>query len=157
MQERMIKSGMDAQLAEKIAMIPHLNLSLDVVMVAKKSGISVDRVADLYFRIGKNFNVLWLVRTIKRLPVDNRWHVLARGGLRDDLLFNHAGLTTTLLNKYGKRQDAEAVIQRWTAEYAREVESAMTSMRRIRNESHVDYPAVMVAVNTIKHLALAVK
>ena len=157
MQERMIRSGMDAKLAEQIAIIPHINMSLDVVIVAKDTGATVDRVADLYFRIGKSFNVLWLVRMIKKLHVDNRWHVLARGGLRDDLLFNHAGLTTTLLNKYGKRAQADAIIERWTDEYSREVEVAMTAMRRIRNESHVDYPAVMVAVNTIKHLANAVK
>lgn len=156
-EDKITKNGMSSKLAKKIALIPYLNVSLDVVVMAKKTLAGVEKVADLYFQIGKKYHILWLIRTIKKLQVDNRWHVLARGGLRDDLLQHHAGLTVSLLNRYGKRSKGDEIINQWSAEFPKEVRMAEKTMKRIRNEKHVDYPAIMVAVNTIKHLANALK
>ncbi|TDR17546.1 NAD-glutamate dehydrogenase [Marinicella litoralis] len=144
-------------LAHDIAALPYLSAALDVVMVANEQGVTVKKAADMYFPLGKMLNLIWLQNMIEKLKVSNQWHVHARGGLRDDLSDYHAQLTSSLLKRYGKKQDSEKSLTQWNQEFGQKVKNVKDMMSSIKVEKQIDYPTIMVAINTLSHLVAATK
>jgi len=101
-------------------------------------------------------NLIWLQNMIELLHVHNQWHVHARGGLRDDLSNYHAQLTASLLRRYGKLNHEQA-LQSWSQEFGQKVQNVKQMMASIRSEKNVDYPTIMVAINSLSHLVTATK
>ena len=151
------KQGFSNDLAQKIASLPYLSAALDVVKVANNQQVSVKHAADLYFPLGKMLNLIWLQNMIEKLAVSNQWHVHARGGLRDDLTDYHAQLTASLLKRYGKNKNSDEALSEWSQEFGQKVKSVKNMMTSIKHEKDIDYPTIMVAINTLSHLVVATK
>ena len=81
----------------------------------------------------------------------------ARGGLRDDLTEYHAELTASLIKKYGKKQSSEQTLNQWSQDYQTQVKNVKDMMNSIKLEKQVDYPTIMVAINTLSHLVSATR
>lgn len=151
----LVKKGFGKRLSSNLSSLPYLSAALDVVSVANKKNIDVKKAADVYFPLGKFLNLLWLQSMVEKLVVDNQWHVYARGGLRDDLSNHHAQLTASLLSKYKGKSDA--IIQAWSQEHGQKVKNVKDMMMNIKSEKQVDYPTIMVAINSLSHLVAATK
>jgi len=151
------KQGFSNGLAQKIAALPYLSAALDVVKVANNQKVFVKHAADLYFPLGKMLNLIWLQNMIEKLAVSNQWHVHARGGLRDDLTDYHAQLTASLLKRYGKQKSSEETLSEWNQEFGQKVKNVKNMMTSIKHEKNIDYPTIMVAINTLSHLVTATK
>jgi len=151
------KQGFSQDLAQGIAALPYLSAALDVVRVANEQDVTVKNAADMYFPLGKMLNLIWLQNMIEKLKVSNQWHVHARGGLRDDLSEYHAQLTSSLLKRYGKKQDSDQALVEWNKEFSQKVKNVKDMMSSIKHEKQVDYPTIMVAINTLSHLVSATK
>jgi glutamate dehydrogenase len=152
-----IKQGFTPQIAESIASLPYLSAALDVVKVANEENVNVKVAADMYFPLGKMLNLMWLQNMIEQLKVNNQWHVHARGGLRDDLSEYHAQLTASLMNRYGKNKKSEVILSDWNQEFGQKVKNVKEMMTSIKAEKLVDYPTIMVAINSISQLVAASK
>ncbi len=153
----LVKQGFAEKLAHDIAALPYLSAAMDVVRVANEQDVSVKNAADMYFPLGKLLNLIWLQDMIEKLKVSNQWHVHARGGLRDDLSEYHAQLTSSLLKRYGKKQDSEKTLVQWNQEFGQKVKNVKDMMSSIKVEKQIDYPTIMVAINTLSHLVAATK
>ena len=153
----MRKQGFTTELAVNVAALPYLSAALDVVTVANEQQVTVKHAADMYFPLGKMLNLLWLQNMIEQLAVSNQWHVHARGGLRDDLSNYHAQLTASLLKRYGKSSSSDKVLSEWNQEFGQKVKNVKDMMSSIKIEKQVDYPTIMVAINTLSHLVTATK
>ncbi len=149
------KQGFASELAQDIAALPYLSAALDVVKVANEQKVSVKNAADMYFPVGKMLNLIWLQNMIEKLKVNNQWHVHARGGLRDDLTAYHAELTASLIKRYGKNSDT--VLQTWSQDFGHKVKNVKDMMTSIKHEKNVDYPTIMVAINSLSQLVNATK
>ncbi len=150
------KQGFAEDLSQSIAALPYLSAALDVVRVANLQKVAVKQAADMYFPLGKMLNLIWLQNMIEHLKVSNQWHVHARGGLRDDLSEYHAQLTASLLKRYGKQPSDQALMQ-WSQEFGQKVKNVKDMMASIKAEKNVDYPTIMVAINSLSHLVTATK
>ncbi|MCF6301121.1 MAG: NAD-glutamate dehydrogenase, partial [Proteobacteria bacterium] len=153
----LLRKGFEDLLAHQIASMPYLKSAMDVVMVANRTKILVKQAAAIYFPLGKSLNLLWLQKMIEKLTVENQWHVNARGGLRDDLYMHHAGLTSSLIKKYGTKLSGDKVLIQWLNDYPQEVKAVKAMMTGIRAEKQIDYATVMVAINSLSNLAAAIK
>ncbi|MFC3193431.1 NAD-glutamate dehydrogenase [Marinicella sediminis] len=151
------KQGFSDDLSSKISALPYLSASLDVVSVANQQSVTVKQAADMYFPLGKMLNLLWLQNMIEQLKVNNQWHVHARGGLRDDLTEYHAELTASLIKRYGKKQSSDVILTQWGQDFSVQVKNVKDMMASIKLEKQVDYPTIMVAINTLSHLVSATK
>ncbi|MCX7553472.1 NAD-glutamate dehydrogenase [Marinicella sp. S1101] len=149
------KQGFSEALARDIAALPYLSAALDVVKVANEQKVTVKNAADMYFPVGKMLNLIWLQNMIEKLKVNNQWHVHARGGLRDDLTAYHAELTASLIKRYGKNSDA--ALQTWSEDFGHKVKNVKDMMMSIKHEKNVDYPTIMVAINSLSQLVNATK
>ncbi|WP_223788446.1 NAD-glutamate dehydrogenase [Marinicella meishanensis] len=152
----LVRQGFADVLSNRIAALPYLSGALDVVRVANEQEVTVKQAADMYFPLAKMLNLIWLQNMIEQLHVHNQWHVHARGGLRDDLSNYHAQLTASLLNRYGK-QNSDQALQSWSQEFGQKVQNVKHMMASIRSEKNVDYPTIMVAINSLSHLVTATK
>ena len=76
-------------LAVRVAGLPAMFAALDIVEVAHETGLDVERVAAVHFRLGSGLELHWLRDRIVALPRDDRWSALARAALRDDLYSLH--------------------------------------------------------------------
>ncbi|MEA2467043.1 MAG: glutamate dehydrogenase, partial [Thermoleophilaceae bacterium] len=99
------EAGVPAELAVRIAALPAMFASLDIVEVAHETGLDVERVAAVHFRLGSGLELHWLRDRIVALPRTDRWSALARAALRDDVYSLHRELTAEVLRSGEEVQD----------------------------------------------------
>ena len=77
--------GVPAELASRIAVQPYLFPALTIVQTAAQGGFDVEDVASVHFSLGQRLGLDRLLRRIIELPRSDRWEIMARAALRDDL------------------------------------------------------------------------
>jgi glutamate dehydrogenase len=77
--------GSPAELASRIAVQPYLFPALTIVAIAAQGGYDVEDVASVHFSLGQRLGLDRLLRRIIDLPRADRWEIMARAALRDDL------------------------------------------------------------------------
>jgi glutamate dehydrogenase len=91
------EAGVPPELSLRVASLPTMFSALDIVEVAQETGLDVERVAAVHFRLGSALELHWVRDRIVALPRTDRWSALARAALRDDLYGLHRDLTATVL------------------------------------------------------------
>ncbi len=106
-------AGVPEDLAARIAGLPHMYAALDVVEVADDSGLDVQAVAAVHFRLGSGLGLHWVHDRIVQLPREDRWQAMARAALRDDLYSIHRELTAQLLRSGPRLESPDARVHGW--------------------------------------------
>ena len=83
----------------RVASLATMFSAFDIVEVADETGLDVEQVAAVHFRLGSALQLHWLRDRIVALPRDDRWGALARAALRDDLYSLHRALTAEVLRQ----------------------------------------------------------
>src|SRR5205823_3562855 len=109
------EAGVPSRLAMRVASLGSMFAALDIVEVANKTGLDVEPVATVHFRLGSSLQLHWLRDRIVALPRDNRWAALARAALRDDLYSLHRSLTAAVLRSGAVDGDVEEGVKEWIA------------------------------------------
>ncbi|MEO5630242.1 MAG: NAD-glutamate dehydrogenase domain-containing protein, partial [Thermomonas sp.] len=99
--------GVPTALAGQLAALPYLEPCADIIEVARQRKLKPVDVAKVHFRIGDALNLPWLVEQIDRLPVEGRWHAVARGVLREELATQQRALVQQVLAHTGASADAK--------------------------------------------------
>jgi glutamate dehydrogenase len=110
----LIAKNVPEDLAKRIANLPQLWSSLDIVRIATKAGIKVEAAAAVYYDIGTIFGLDWLREGARKLIGDNHWDRLAVFAIIDDLYGHQRDLTAAVLAD-GKGKPAAAAIEAWRA------------------------------------------
>ena len=105
--------GLPHALAERIAVFDELFALLDIVEVSRSAGIPIERVASIYFALGARLELGWLRDRITTLPTDNRWRLLARAALREELYTEGRAMTAEVLRIAGTTDDPQTCIDAW--------------------------------------------
>ncbi|MEO8012456.1 MAG: NAD-glutamate dehydrogenase, partial [Dokdonella sp.] len=152
LQTRWIDAGFPADLARQLAALPALAAALDVAHVADAGGQPIAEVAKVFFALGDALNLRWLLERIEELPVETRWHALARGALRDELNAQQRALAAQILagNAHGDGGQRVAV---WLERDDPALRYTLTMFADMRQQVTIDYPIVSVAVRRLAHLS----
>jgi glutamate dehydrogenase len=138
------QAGVPARLAHRIASLPTMFATFDIVEVATERELDVEQVATVHFRLGERLELHWLRDRIVALPRDDRWRALARAALRDDLYSLHRGLTAEVLRS-GKGVDE------WIDSNPAS-ERCMQTLAEIRVGHVFDTTTLPVAVREVRNL-----
>jgi glutamate dehydrogenase len=138
--------------AARLATVPVLGASLDIVEVARESGQRVDRVASIFFELGQALEIDALRRQIENLPVESRWHAQARGSLRDELAAQHRALAAQILA--GAPAGALHPVAAWLERDDPSMKFTLGMLAEIRTQT-VDYPIASVALRRLAQLVQA--
>jgi glutamate dehydrogenase len=99
--EELRVAGVPDALADRVSSLSTMFAALDIVEVARETGLDVESVAAVHFRLGSVLDLHWLRDRIVALPRHDRWSARARAALRDDLYGLHRGLTAVVLRGGG--------------------------------------------------------
>jgi glutamate dehydrogenase len=150
---RWVEAGFPHNLAERLGLLPFLSQALQLIEVALDHGRSVLDVARVHSDLGQTLHTHWLLQRIEELPVEGRWHALARGALRDELQAQQGALVAQLLAE--SKQAAPTVVSQWAARDDQALRFTLQMFAEIRAQRGIDYPTVQVAVRRLAQLAAA--
>jgi len=147
---RWLDLGFPQNLAERLSLLPQLGLALDMIEVAHDHGVSVIDVGRIGSEVGQVLHLRWLADRIEALPVDGRWHALARGVLRDELQSQQSALVAQLLDD--KDTAIEQRVSTWVERDDPALRFTLQMFSEIRAQRAADYPTVSVAVRRLAQL-----
>ncbi len=145
-------AGVPQELACRVASMPALRSVLDIVEVAEATERPLETVMETYFALGSQFVLTWLRDRIIELPRANRWQVLARAALRDDLYTLHGAITQEVLEDADEDADAEAAIAAWGERNESAVERVRAMLSDIRASRTYDLTTLPVALRELRNL-----
>jgi glutamate dehydrogenase len=145
-------AGVPRDLAVRVAGMPALRSVLDIVDVSEATGRSLEAVMEAYFALGSRFVLTWLRDRIIELPRANRWQVLARAALRDDLYSLHRALAQEVLEGAADKASAEEAIAAWRERNEAAVERVTRMLSEIRASRTYDMTTLPVALRELRNL-----
>ena len=143
--------GATQELSVRLARVPLLRSSLDMVEVSAYSKRPVDQVASVFFGLAGALDLDWLRGQIEALPVESSWHAQARGALLDELSHQHRALSAQVLGYAGKKVGREAV-DAWLERDDPMLRHTRAMLADILSQN-ADYPIASVAVRRLAQLA----
>jgi glutamate dehydrogenase len=149
-------AGVPEELATRIAGLPHMYAALDVVEVADDSGLDVQAVAAVHFRLGSRLGLHWVHERIVALPREDRWQAMARAALRDDLYTIHRELTAEVLRSGPRLERPEDRVSGWI-EAHRDSGRCLQTLADIAAGRTFDITTLSVAVREVRELLEATR
>src|SRR3546814_12677606 len=101
-------------------------------------------VARVHFRLGDALRLPWLVRQIDQLPVEGRWHAVARGVLRDELAAQQRALVGQALSTKGSGPDGK--VRSWIDRDDPALRFTLSMLGELAAQKKIDYQTASVAV-----------
>jgi len=145
-------AGVPEKLALRVASLPTMFSTLDIVEVASETEFDLETVARVHFHLGHRLQLHWLRDRIVALPREDRWTALSRAALRDDLYGLHRALTAEVLRSESPQaDDAHARVEAWVAANPAS-ERALETLADIRVGRVFDLTTLPVAVREIRNL-----
>jgi glutamate dehydrogenase len=144
------------ELATRVAGLPYMYAALDVVEVADDSGLDVQAVAAVHFRLGSRLGLHWVHERIVALPREDRWQAMARAALRDDLYTIHRELTAEVLRAGPRLERPEERVTGWI-EAHRDSGRCMQTLADIAAGRTFDITTLSVAVREVRELLEAAR
>jgi glutamate dehydrogenase len=145
-------SGVPDELATRVASFPSLLAVFDVVEGALATERELEVVVAVHFGFGSRLELNWLRDRIIELPRSNRWQVLAREALRDDLYRLHSALTQEVLETGGPDADGPAAIDAWCEHNRAGTERTLAMLADIRASRTYDTTTLAVALQEVRNL-----
>ena len=148
---RWMDEGFPQDMAAHLAALPFLGSALDIVQVALDGGFPVEEVAACYFGLGQALHLGWLARRIEELPVEGRWHALARGSLSDELQNQQSALVAQLLGLSSGTPQAR--LESWLGRDDAGLRFTTAMLNEMRGQREMDYATASVALRRLAQLA----
>jgi glutamate dehydrogenase len=149
--EELRNAGVPEELAGRIAGLPHMYAAFDVVEVAADSGLDVQAVAAVHFRLGSKLGMHWIHDRIVALPREDRWQAMARAALRDDLYTIHRELTAEVLRSGPRLESPDERVGGWI-EAHRDSGRCLQTLADIAAGRTFDITTLSVAVREVREL-----
>jgi len=131
--------------------LPYLEPCCDIIELARERKLRPIEVAKVHFRLGEALNLPWLVTQIDALPVEGRWHAVARGVLRDELGAQQRALVQQVLAMPGANADAQ--VKHWLERDDASLRFTLAMLAELAAQKTLDYPTASVAVQRLSQLA----
>ena len=143
--------GVPPELGGQLAALPYLDPCCDIIELARERKLRPIEVAKVHFRLGEALNLPWLIAQIDALPVEGRWHAVARGVLRDELATQQRALVQQVLAMPGLHADAK--VKLWLERDDASLRFTLAMLAELAAQKTLDYPTASVAVQRLSQLA----
>jgi len=144
-----VQQGVPKKLAERVCYLSTMFSALDIVEMAKLTGLKISIVAEVYFKLGAKLELHWFLEQINLQPVDNHWQAFARASFREDLDWQQRSLTVAVLHMSNKKATAEERIINWIIENADLLTRWQTMLADFRSSSRHEFAKFSVALREL--------
>jgi glutamate dehydrogenase len=138
-------------LANRMATLLALRSGFDLVAIAEKTRLPIDRAAIVYFGIGTSLSLDWLRDQIEQLAVDGHWQAVARTTLRDNVYELQRVLCLQAL-KGVRRGSVNDVLDHWLKTHQSAVDVVRQTMNDMRALPEMDFATLSVAVQAVRRV-----
>jgi len=147
--------GVPDDLGGQLAALPYLEPTCDIIELALACRQKPVEVAKVHYRVGEALHVPWLVEQIDALPVDGRWHAVARAALREELSTHLRHLTGQVMVMPGVTAEIKlaAWLGREDPDTSANLRFTLAMLNELTTQKVLDYPTVSVAVQRLAQLA----
>ncbi|MGI8864116.1 MAG: NAD-glutamate dehydrogenase [Solirubrobacteraceae bacterium] len=145
-------AGVPGELARRVAAMPAMLSAFDIVEVARAIDADPQIVMRTHFQLGSRLELNRLRDRIVELPRENRWEVLARAALRDDLYSLHRALTQEVLSANRSAIESETAIETWMKANAAALERYLRMLADIKSAGLYGTTTLPVALREIRNL-----
>jgi len=149
------QAGVPRPLALWVGGFECLFSALDIVDVALRAETDAVDTARVYFSLGADLELDWLVQRIAGLGSQDRWHAEARSGLRDDLYARQKALCAAVLNGAMADTSAASKVEAWRHQNHSAVERYRRMLGELRAQEKVDMAMLSVVLREVGRLAEA--
>ena len=143
--------GVPAELATRVAAMPSLLPTFDIVEVADGTGRDQQAVMATYFALASRLELTWLRDRILELPRANRWQALTRAALRDDLFTVQRALTREVLEA-SEGSSSDAALEEWARHNEAALARYLGTLADIRATRSYDTTTLPVALREVRSL-----
>ncbi len=151
--ESLEAAGLPADLAAWVAGLGELQGGMEVADVARDVHVDPQEAALVYFAQGADLSLDWVQRKLEALPSHDRWHAIARAGLRDQLFSCRGRLCRSVFG--GAMADTSAVskLEAWGHQNHAAVERYRHLIYDLRSLEKVDMAMISVLLRELNGLA----
>jgi glutamate dehydrogenase len=149
---RLIEQGVPDELALRMGVGLNTFRLLDVVEVAELAGQDAEQVAPLYYALSAHLDIDRMLSSVNELERDDRWRVLVRLALRDDLYAALREITLEALHTGDGEVDPETTIARWEQANSSRLSRARAILDEISDAGSLDLATLSVAVRALTRL-----
>ncbi|MGQ3891099.1 NAD-glutamate dehydrogenase [Legionella sp. CNM-4043-24] len=145
--------GIAPEFAHELTLPRALFSAMDIIDVAHNLGISVPKVAQIYFHIGDFLSLAWIRMQVIIHPTENNWEALSREALRDDLDWQQRQLTAGIIGLDDKNnQDYMLCFELWSKTHAALIERWHKILADLRSTPILNYTMFFVAIRELLDL-----
>lgn len=145
------EKGVPDDLAGQLSALPYLEACCDIIELARDRKLKPVDIARVHFRLGDALHLPWLLAQIDALPVEGRWHAVARSVLRDELATQQRALVGQVLSIPGN--DPDARVKQWLERDDASLRFTLSMLNELAAQKSLDYPTASVAVQRLAQLA----
>jgi glutamate dehydrogenase len=138
-------------LCNRMATLNALRSGFDLVAIAERTGLQIDRAAIVYFGVGTALSLDWLREQIEVLGVEGHWQAVARTTLRDNVYELQRALCLQVL-KDTRRGSVNDLLDAWLASRKASVDAVRQTMNDMRSLPEMDFATLSVAVQAIRRV-----
>ncbi len=146
------KAGVPDDIAAAVASVVPLSSGFDILDISHGPDSDLSIAAGVYFELGEYLDIQWLREQIGCIDVSNHWHALAKSALRSDLHYQQRHLCAEVINTIEKQKTAAAMVRKWSAQSAEQLENYTRRLTEIKSAGNADYAMLSLAVNEVHKL-----
>ncbi|MGO3327841.1 NAD-glutamate dehydrogenase domain-containing protein [Gordonia sp. (in: high G+C Gram-positive bacteria)] len=144
------EAGVDPAVARAVAESEHRVHLLDVHDIADIADRDRSEVGELLFAVLDHFGIARLLAAVDGLDHGDRWHLLARVALHDDLLTVLRGLTDSILSMSETDESPSEKIAEWSAGRTALLSRAGATLDDLTAAARWDIATLSVAVRALR-------
>ncbi|MCY7293903.1 NAD-glutamate dehydrogenase [Alteromonas sp. a30] len=103
-------------IAYQVSSLSNLFPTLDLAQMAETESRDIALISRLYFLLGSKLELHWFLEQINAQSVANHWQAMARAAYREELDWQQRSLTSVILNRDKKGEDADEILDKWIEE-----------------------------------------
>lgn len=153
--ESAVEAGTPRLLATRVHALLDAFSLLDVIEVSDTTGREVTEVAELYFALADDLNVITMLKSVSGLDHADRWHALARLTLREDIYGSMRALCRSVLAHTESGQPVSDKIADWASLNTARLQRTRSTLGAALETGQSDVVRLSVAVRQIRNLAHA--
>lgn len=150
--------GIDADFAERLAVLQIAASSPDIILVATQTGFTISQVGMLYFLVGSRFQFGKIRTQIRSLDPSGQWEQQQINGLLEDLYEDHRSLVHTILlfakeKKIELGADGINLVASWEMENKRSLKRLERTLSEISLSHSKDLASLSVVTRELRQLS----
>ncbi len=150
--EEYLSLGIPKDLAHELTITRGLFSAMDILDVAQKKSVKINKAAELYYHIGEFLDLTWIRTQVIIHTTDNHWEALSREALRDDLDWQQRQLTAGIISIDEKKKDFMVSLQLWSDSHVGLIDRWRHVLANLRSSTALNYTMFFVAIRELLDL-----